>query len=110
MIAAIGLAEEPEPGVLAIRDNAVRAVHLTRLTPDGRGKAGTAADKVTIGQGSVGTPIVLAPPNDLLGLAITEGIEDGLSVHAATGMGARAAGSAGACQRSPMWFLAMSSA
>jgi Toprim domain len=37
---------------------------------------------------------VLAPPNDLLGLAITEGIEDALSVHEATGLGAWAAGSA----------------
>lgn len=95
MIAAIGLANEPEPGALAIHDNAVRAVHLTRLKPDGRGKAGTTADKVTIGQGSVGTPIVLSPQNDLLGLAITEGIEDGLSVHAATGLGTWAAVSAG---------------
>jgi hypothetical protein len=81
--------------VLAISDSAVRGVHLTRLRPDGSGKAGTAADKVTIGQGSIGTPIVLAPPNDLLALAITEGIEDGLSVHEATGLGAWAAVSAG---------------
>jgi phage/plasmid primase-like uncharacterized protein len=33
--------------------------------------------------------------NDLLGLAITEGIEDALSVHQATGLGVWAAGSAG---------------
>ena len=39
-------------------------------------------------------PIVLAPPNDVLGLAIAEGIEDALSVHEATGLGAWAAGSA----------------
>jgi hypothetical protein len=32
--------------------------------------------------------------NELLGLAITEGIEDGLSLHAATGLGAWSAGSA----------------
>jgi putative DNA primase/helicase len=95
MIAAIGMPDEPAPGVLAISDSAVRGVHLTRLKPDGSGKAGTAADKVTIGQGSIGTPIVLAPPNDLLALAITEGIEDGLSVHEATGLGAWAAVSAG---------------
>src|SRR6516225_2638286 len=43
---------------------------------------------------SLGMPIVLAPPNDLLGLAITEGIEDALSVHQASGLGAWAAGSA----------------
>ena len=40
-------------------------------------------------------PIVIAPPNDLLGLAITEGIEDGLSVYQATGLGVWVAGSAG---------------
>jgi phage/plasmid primase-like uncharacterized protein len=33
--------------------------------------------------------------NDLMGLAITEGIEDALTVHQATGLGAWAAGSAG---------------
>jgi hypothetical protein len=43
---------------------------------------------------SAGQPIVLAPVNDLLGLAITEGIEDGLAVHQATGLGVWAAGSA----------------
>ncbi len=43
---------------------------------------------------SAGWPIVLAPPNDLLGLTVTEGIENALSVHEATGLGAWAAGSA----------------
>ena len=43
---------------------------------------------------SIGSPIVLAPMNDLLGLAIAEGIEDALSTHQATGLGAWAAGSA----------------
>ena len=38
---------------------------------------------------------MLAPPNDLLGLAITEGIEDALSVYEATGLGTWVAGSAG---------------
>ena len=41
-----------------------------------------------------GLPIVIAPPNDLLGLAVTEGVEDALSVHQATGLGAWAAGAA----------------
>jgi hypothetical protein len=95
MIAAFGLADEPEPGMLAVRDDVVRAVHLTRLAADGSGKAGTAADKVTIGHGSVGTPIVLAPPNEQLGLAITEGMEDGLSIFRATNLGVWVAGSAG---------------
>src|SRR3954447_21198470 len=34
MIAAFGIATEPEPDVLAISDNAVRGVHLTRLNAD----------------------------------------------------------------------------
>ena len=42
----------------------------------------------------LGSPIVLAPANDLNGLAITEGIEDALSVHEATGLGVWAAGAA----------------
>jgi hypothetical protein len=49
--------------------------------------------KIMIGR-SAGSPIVLAPPNDLLGLAVTEGVEDALSAHEATGLGAWAAGSA----------------
>ncbi|MER9233641.1 toprim domain-containing protein [Mesorhizobium sp. M0622] len=93
MIAAFGIAAEPEPGVLAIEDSAVRGVHLTRLRANGSGKAENPA-KVMVGR-SAGFPIVLAPPNDLLGLAIAEGIEDALSVYQATGLGAWAAGSAG---------------
>jgi hypothetical protein len=97
MIAAFGLTREVEPGVIAIADKAVSGVHLTRLRPDGSGKA-TFEDpdesaKLMIGY-SAGSPIVLAAPNDLLGLVITEGIEDALSAHEATGLGAWAAGSA----------------
>jgi hypothetical protein len=94
MIAAFGIASEPEPGVLAIADDAIVGVHLTKLNADGTGKADADASKIMIGK-SAGWPICIAPPNDLLGLAITEGIEDGLSVHQATGLGAWAAGSAG---------------
>src|SRR5947199_10120551 len=43
---------------------------------------------------SSGSPLVLAPANDLLGFIVSEGIEDGLSGHEATGLGAWAAGSA----------------
>jgi hypothetical protein len=89
MIGPYGMATEPEPGLLAIRDSDVRAVHLTALTATGE-KIG----KITFGRGAAGAPIVIAPPNDRLGLAITEGIEDAASVHVATGMGAWAAGSA----------------
>jgi hypothetical protein len=70
----------------------VQAVHLTKLAPDGR-KAGTETDKIVVGSPR-GAPIVLAPVNDGLGLIIAEGIEDALSVHEATGMGAWSAGSA----------------
>ena len=41
-----------------------------------------------------GLPVIVSPVNDLLGLAICEGIEDALSVYAATGLGAWAAGGA----------------
>src|SRR5438105_1717922 len=93
MIAAFGLPAEPEPGRLAINDCAVAGVHITRLAADGSGKAGTGHDKIMIGR-SLGSPIVLAPVNDMFGLAIAEGIEDALSVYEATGLGAWAAGSA----------------
>jgi 5S rRNA maturation endonuclease (ribonuclease M5) len=43
---------------------------------------------------SLGWPIVLAPANDSGGLGIVEGIEDGLSVLAVTGLGIWVAGSA----------------
>jgi hypothetical protein len=92
MIAAFARVDEPEPGVLGAPRN-VAAIHLTFLTPDGRKADGEPA-KIIVGKGATGVPIVLAPPNDLNGLAITEGIEDALSVHAATGLGAWAAGCA----------------
>lgn len=92
MIAAFGLPAEPEPGILQVC--AVRGVHVTRLREDGSGKAGTNKDKIMIGR-STGWPIVLAPVSDSLGLTITEGIEDGLSAHEATGLGAWVAGAAG---------------
>jgi hypothetical protein len=93
MVAAFAAVDEPEPGVLAApRD--VSAVHLTLLQHDGSGKAEVDKAKLVIGSPR-GLPIVLAPPNDLLGLAITEGIEDGLTAHEALGLGAWAAGAAG---------------
>jgi len=92
LIAAFALAEEIEPGVLiAPRD--VAAVHLTLLRPDGSGKAEVEDKKLAVGR-PLGRPIVLAPMNDLLGLAIVEGIENGLSLQVATGLGMWCAGSA----------------
>ena len=98
MIAAFGFAAELEPGVVAIASDAVVGVHLTKLNADGSAKADDGPgnqSKITIGRGSTGWPICIAPANDLLGLAVTEGIEDALSVHQATGLGAWAAGAAG---------------
>jgi hypothetical protein len=93
MIAAFALPTEPQPNEIRITDDTVRGVHLTRLAPDGNGKAGLGADKIMIGLSS-GFPIVLASPNDLLGIVITEGVEDALSLHQTTGLGAWAAGCA----------------
>lgn len=93
MVAAFGMARDDEPGLLAIAPEEIAGIHLTRIRADGTGKAGTESDKIMIGS-SAGSPIVLAPPNDLLGVAITEGIEDALSVHEVTGLGAWAAGAA----------------
>jgi hypothetical protein len=93
LVAAFALADEPEPGTLAAPQD-VGAVHLTLLAADGTSKARVKPNAITVG--SPGRlPITLAPANDLLALAITEGIEDALSVHQATGLGAWAAGNAG---------------
>jgi hypothetical protein len=94
MMAAFGVPKEMEPGLVEIRDDEVQGVHLTLVKLDGSDKAGTDRDKIMIGPSS-GWPIVLAPMNNLLGLAICEGIESGLSIYEATGLGVWAAGSAG---------------
>jgi len=92
MIAAFGFCDEPEPGGID-PPAVVTGVHITRLTPGG---CKTPEDKPKIMLGAMsGLPIVLAPVNDGQGLAITEGIEDGLSVFEETGLGVWAAGSAG---------------
>jgi hypothetical protein len=93
LIVAFGLVGESEPGVLATPLD-VTSVHLTLLKRDGSDKANVKPAKLIIGR-PLGRPIVLAPPNDLLGLAVCEGLEDGLTVHEATGLGAWAAGAAG---------------
>ena len=94
MIAAFAMAEEVEPGRLAVSHDAIRGVHLTFLRPDGRGKAAVNPAKIMVGR-SKGKPIAVAPIGDGLGLTIAEGIEDALSAHLMTGLGAWAAGSAG---------------
>lgn len=93
MIAAFGIPDEIEPGVLGeLPQERIAGIHLTRLLPDGSGKAAESC-RLMIGS-SAGTPIVIAPPNDLLGLAITEGVETALAVFEALGLGVWAAGSA----------------
>lgn len=92
MVAAFGLAVEVAPGIIDIGASAVRAVHLTRIKLDGSGKDGE-TPKIMVGH-PAGLPIVLSPPNDLLGLCIVEGIETGLSLAEATLSGVWVAGSA----------------
>jgi hypothetical protein len=94
LIAAHGIAREIEPGVFAIDDAAVTGVQLIRLLPDGSDRERVPGAKIRIGLG-VTEPVMLAPPNDLLGLVVTEGIEDALVAHQATGLGAWASGGAG---------------
>jgi hypothetical protein len=93
MIAAFALVDEPEPGILGEPRN-VTSVHLTLLKPDGSGKADVEKPKFTIGR-PLDLPIVLAPPNDLLGMLTCEGIEDALTAYQSTGLGAWATASAG---------------
>jgi hypothetical protein len=95
MCLPFGLPTEPAPGRLSIRPEQIAAVHLTFLQPDGSGKAKDAKgrSKIMIGRNH-DFPIVLAPVNDVGGLVIAEGIEDALTVHQLTGLGAWAAGSA----------------
>jgi hypothetical protein len=93
MIVPIGLGFiEPEPGRLIMPTEAVVGVHLTYLLPDGSGKADTEPVRRRIGQDTLGKPIPLAPMDDTLGLAVTEGVEDGLTVHWARGVGVWVAG------------------
>jgi hypothetical protein len=73
---------------------AIQGVHLTQLKPDGSGKADLPRGEVRRSIAGHGWPVELAPPNDLLGLAICEGLETGLSIAQETGLGVWAAGSA----------------
>jgi hypothetical protein len=95
MCLPFGLPNELEPGRLNIRPEQIGGVHLTLLKPDGSAKAVDAQgrSKIMIGRGH-DLPIVIAPPNDLSGLVIAEGIEDALIWHQDNGVGAWAAGSA----------------
>ena len=92
LIAAFGLPRDhPEDPDALLPPVGVEAVHLTFLSPDGSWKAPVDPDKIAVGAHK-GLPLALAPVNDGLGLAICEGIEDALTVHEDTGLGAWAAG------------------
>ena len=86
MLAPYGL---PGPNGLTIR-----GIHLTKLKPDGNGKADVPRSEVRRSIAGHGWPIELAPVDDGGGLAIGEGIETMLSVAQVTGLGAWAAGAA----------------
>jgi hypothetical protein len=92
MIGAFGIPDEPEPNMLQA-PTPIAGVHVTRLLPDGSNRLRDEKAKIMIGF-STGNPTVLAPWTDGLGLIITEGIEDALSAHEATGLCAWAAGCA----------------
>jgi hypothetical protein len=94
LIVPFGIPTEPEPGVLDIETADVHGIQLTKLKPDGSGKADVEEPKkMTLGQ-CVGYPIVLAPPSDMMALTIAEGVEDALSNHIISGRGAWASGGA----------------
>jgi hypothetical protein len=93
-IVPFGMPTEIEPGVLDIATANVYGVQLTKLKPDGSGKAPVQPNKITLGQ-CVGWPIVLVPPSDMMALTIAEGVEDALSSYIVSGRGAWAAGGAG---------------
>jgi hypothetical protein len=93
LIAAFALPHELEPGELAASPQHVEAVHLIKLTADGSDRLRQDKGKITVGR-PLARPIVLAPVNDLLGLAICEGLEDALTAHCAAGLGAWASVSA----------------
>jgi hypothetical protein len=92
LIAAFAMPEESEPGVLRAPLD-IEAVQLIALKTDGSDKAAVEIKKRTIGSPK-GVPIVVAPANDLLAISVHEGIEDALSAHDATGLGAWASGGA----------------
>jgi hypothetical protein len=92
LVAAYGMpTEEIEPGTYdTLPPDAVHAVHLTRLLPDGSDRERGPNAKIMIGRPAE-WPIALIPVNDLGGLLIAEGVETVLS-YAHLGLGIWAAG------------------
>jgi hypothetical protein len=94
IVSVFGIPSEPTPSVLDVGRMQIHDLHITRLRHDGLGKADLDNPKIMLAPAS-GMPIVCAPVNDIGGLAICEGVEDALSIHQTTKLGAWAAGSAG---------------
>jgi hypothetical protein len=67
---------------------ALTALHITRLNPDG-----SKIDKIMLGKGSVGIPLLMGVNNSIDELIITEGPEDALQMYQDTDISAYAAGS-----------------
>ncbi len=78
-------------------------VHLIRSLQDGSDRERGDDGKLMV-RLSMGSPIVLDPVNGLLGLAIIERVEHGISVLPATGVGVRCAGSANRMLHAPLQF------
>jgi hypothetical protein len=49
MIAAFGIPDEPEPGVMFLPNASIRGMHLTRLAPDGSDRDRGERAKIIIG-------------------------------------------------------------
>lgn len=89
-----GRGEHPHSMISRFGGGPVTAVHLTKLRPDGSGKAKSGKDKIMIGP-SIGQPIVVMDNPEREEIVIAEGIEDAATLTLATGWSAWAAGSAG---------------
>jgi Toprim domain len=86
-------AQHPPTMIARFEAEPLTGIHLTKLAPDGRGKAGSEVDKITIGP-TLGQAIIVHDNPERGELAVSEGIEDAASIAVATGWPARAAGSA----------------
>jgi hypothetical protein len=87
LVVPFGMPIEVEPGRLIVPPERVTGVQRIWLNPDG-----TKAGKPTSLGICAGSPIVLSPFTDSLGLVIAEGVEDALSAYEATGIACWAAG------------------
>jgi hypothetical protein len=99
MTAAFGFLTNQSLASSKVADDQMTGVHLIRFLQDGSDRE-RGDDANMMVRRSMGSPIVLGPVNDLLGLAIIEGI----SVLPATGVGVRCAGSTNRMLHAPLQF------